>query len=932
MQVSDPRSIRSRRTRWPVVGLAVYALLGGVATLFGWWVPMPRLTDWVGSGISMFANTALAATCAATALLLGLSERPWSLTFSRLLGLFVATLGGATLFEHLSGIDLGIDTLLINTQLGNRAAVAPGRMGPPASTAFLLIGIALLLRPTRARRLVPIFAVIVSALATLSITGYLFGADPLFSISRYTGIALQTATMILALGLGIVASIPEQEPFRTLSKDTAAGLLARRGLPLVILLPIALGWLRVAGQQAGWFDTGLGTALLVLVLIAMLCALLWWSVSAVTKREEALHQLAAIVESSRDPIISKSVDGIVTSWNPAAEALFGYTAGEMLGQSIQRVVPPDCMTEEKEILGRIGAGLSVGPCETLRLTRSGQRVPVSLTISPIKSSTGEIVGASSIVHDITERKRTEEALRHRSEQFETLIDSAPLGVYLVDADFRLVQVNPVAQLVFGDVAGGVIGRDFEEIIHLLWDRAYAEEVVRLFRHTLQTGESYVASERAEYRIDRQRTEYYEWHLHRITLPDGRYGLVCYFRDISQQVEARKLIEESRNALRQSETRLAGMISSAMDAVVAVDHTQRIVLFNPAAERMFQCEASKALGSAIDQFIPRKFREAHRAHIEQFGRTGDTTRRMGALGALSGVRAGGEEFPIEASISQMEIGGGKLFTVILRDITERKKAEDTVRALHSELQQHAAALETTVAERTGKLREMVNELQQVSYAMAHDMRAPLRAMSAFAQLILEQSAPAASPEVTEYAERIVNAAVRLDKLIQDALSYSKSVLEEVALEPVDLSRLISGLISSYPNLHPDHATIRIDGTLPTVMGNESLLTQCFSNLLGNAAKFVKPGAKAEVRLWAEKIDGTARIWVEDKGIGIPKYAQQRLFGMFQKLDNQYEGTGIGLAIVRKVTQRMGGTVGVESEEGKGSKFWVELPVAPEAITL
>jgi signal transduction histidine kinase len=181
-----------------------------------------------------------------------------------------------------------------------------------------------------------------------------------------------------------------------------------------------------------------------------------------------------------------------------------------------------------------------------------------------------------------------------------------------------------------------------------------------------------------------------------------------------------------------------------------------------------------------------------------------------------------------------------------------------------------------------------------------------------------------------------------------------------MEPVDLGKLVRDLTETYPDLLPERAEITIEGELPVVLGNESLLTQCFSNLLGNAVKFVAPGTKPYVRIWAEpgRMEGVmdkwihesepsnrnapepsphlstnplihssnpkcVRIWVEDKGIGIPKEAQYRLFGMFQKLDGHYEGTGIGLAIVRKVVQRMGGGAGVESEEGRGSRFWVDL---------
>jgi PAS domain S-box-containing protein len=152
------------------------------------------------------------------------------------------------------------------------------------------------------------------------------------------------------------------------------------------------------------------------------------------------------------------------------------------------------------------------------------------------------------------RSEAQEGVRQRGEQFETLLNQAPLGVYLVDADFRILLVNPVALPVFGDLPGGIIGRDFGETIHMLWEKTYADEIVRIFRHTLETGEPYFMPERAEFRIDRQLVEYYEWRLNRITLPDGRHGLVCYFQDISAQVSARKTIEASREALRQADRR------------------------------------------------------------------------------------------------------------------------------------------------------------------------------------------------------------------------------------------------------------------------------------------------------------------------------------------------------------------------------------------
>ena len=245
------------------------------------------------------------------------------------------------------------------------------------------------------------------------------------------------------------------------------------------------------------------------------------------------------------------------------------------------------------------------------------------------------------------------------------------------------------------------------------------------------------------------------------------------------------------------------------------------------------------------------------------------------------------------------------------------------------------------DRTTKLREMIGELEHISYAIVHDMRAPLRAMHAFAELLDNDDPACSSEERRTYLQRIRTAALRLDRLTQDVLNYNRIVLQETVLKPVDLQPLVRGMLETYPTLHPDKADIRMEGVLPTVMGNEALLTQCFSNLLDNSVKFVPPATRPRIRIWAEPghqnpsasakgadSDGKkcVRISIEDNGIGIPPDAQQHIFRMFRRYTNDYPGTGLGLAIVKKVVERMHGQVGLNSEPGKGSTFWIELEVA------
>lgn len=249
-----------------------------------------------------------------------------------------------------------------------------------------------------------------------------------------------------------------------------------------------------------------------------------------------------------------------------------------------------------------------------------------------------------------------------------------------------------------------------------------------------------------------------------------------------------------------------------------------------------------------------------------------------------------------------------------------------RRLKQELKESNQRLEGLVKERTSELQELVNELEHFSYTITHDLRAPLRAMHGFAGLLSEECMDTLNEQCREYLRRITTAAGRMDRLIMDALSYSKVVRHEMPMEAVDISRLLEGMIESYPMFQPPKADVKIVGELPAVLGNEAGLTQCFSNLLGNAVKFMPPGRMPVVRVSSERHGARVRIWCEDNGIGIPPAMQARVFVMFQRLSKDYEGTGIGLALVKKVVERMGGAVGVESEPGKGSRFWIELLAA------
>jgi PAS domain S-box-containing protein len=367
----------------------------------------------------MFVNTAVCVILCGVSLLLVIRPSPsWRLAAARAVSVIVTLIGGLTLFEHLFQVNLGIDTFLLERSWGQRAAASPMRMGPPASMSFLVLGVALVLASldAKARRIASVVATLPVAIASLSITGFLYGADQLFGIARVTGIAWQTSTMLAALGVGTMAAIPEHGVVAALRGNDAGGALLRRMIVPVVVFTLVLGWLNIAGQRGLVYDAAFGTALRTLIEIILFFTLLWWASDSIRKLErsaaESHGRLAAIVESTDDAVVSKSLDGIIRSWNAGAERLFGYKAQEAIGKNILMIIPPDRVDEEATILARLRRGERIEHFETVRVRKDGTFVDVSLTVSPVRDSSGTVIGASKIARNITERRRADQALRH----------------------------------------------------------------------------------------------------------------------------------------------------------------------------------------------------------------------------------------------------------------------------------------------------------------------------------------------------------------------------------------------------------------------------------------------------------------------------------------------------------------------------------------
>jgi PAS domain S-box-containing protein len=351
----------------------------------------------------------------------------------------------------------------------------------------------------------------------------------------------------------------------------------------------------------------------------------------------------------------------------------------------------------------------------------------------------------------------------------------------------------------------------------------------------------------------------------------------------------------------------------------------ITSWNRGAEIIFGYSAREAIGQSTSFFIPQERaaeefkileRLRHAERIDHY----ETVRRQ----------KNGLNVDVSLTVSPIVDADGRAIGIskIARDITQQKRMEKELSIALEILEDRTRNLETTVTERTTRLQQTVGDLETFSYTISHDLRSPLRAMQGFAQALLAEYADKLDAEGQEYLRRISDSAIKMDKLILEVLTYSRIGRSDLRIQPVDLDKLIEEVIQTYPSIRESNAEIIIKHPLHPVLGSHASVAQVVSNLLTNAVKFVSAGAKAKVLIRTENSDSKVRCFFEDNGIGIPQDYLPKIFEPFQRahLQANYEGTGMGLAIVRKAVERMGGTVGVQSQEGRGSTFWIELPAA------
>ena len=371
--------------------------------------------------------------------------------------------------------------------------------------------------------------------------------------------------------------------------------------------------------------------------------------------------------------------------------------------------------------------------------------------------------------------------------------------------------------------------------------------------------------------------------------------------------------------RKADERFHAFLESAPDAIVVVDAEGRMVLVNRLTEAMFGFQRSELLGQPVEMLVPERFHQIHLRHREGYAQH-PKTRPMGTGQALFGRRKDGSEFPVEISLSPLETEQGTLVTSIIRDITDRKQAELAIQKLNLELSKRAAQLEAAN-----------QELEAFSYSVSHDLRAPLRAISGFVRILREDYAERLDAEGHRLIDVVSNEARRMGQLIDDLLAFSRLGRQPMQNTSVDLSALACAVFDSLKPGAPDSTPQFETKPLPLAWGDPAMLRQVFANLLGNAIKFTRHQPVPIIEVGGSIEDGKLLCYVKDNGVGFDEKFVHKLFVVFQRLhsEEEFEGTGVGLALVQRVILRHGGQVWAEGKPNQGATFYFTLPTKNES---
>ena len=637
------------------------------------------------------------------------------------------------------------------------------------------------------------------------------------------------------------------------------------------------------------------------ILIAAAAA--WRAVRDSTKRAAAEADLQRSEETYRmflDGVHDYAVfmldpRGRVLTWSASAENIKGYTAEEIIGQSFSCFfLPEDIKRGRPEEVLRLAATNGRHEEYGMRVRKDGSEFLADVTFIALRDPSGNLRGFSEISRDLSEHRESEAKYRG-------LLEAAPDGMVVVNQRGEIVLLNAKAEKQFEYNRDELLGQKVTNII----PEGFAE---RLIADGTRTAAEALAQEIGSgieiYGLRKDGSGFpIEIMLSPLESTEGIL-VTAAIRDITVRKQAEK-------NLAQMEARYRGLLEAAPDAMVVVNQRGEIVLLNVQAEKQFGYRRDELLGQRLTNIIPEGF--AERLVADALRTTAEAlAQQIGTGIELTGLRKDGSQFPIEIMLSPLESTEGVLVTAAIRDITARKAAE------------------ARLVQKVEELNRSNEELEQFAYIASHDLQEPLRMVASYTQLLSKRYKGKLDSDADQFIAFAVDGASRMQHLIQDLLAYSRVGKRGGELLDVSSEEALEQALINLRGAIEESGAVVTHDPLPRVMADADQLTQVLQNLVGNAIKYQRPGIPLIHLSVARDSEGMWLFSIRDNGLGIDSQFFEKIFGMFQRLHKREEfaGTGMGLAICKKIVERHGGKIWVESRPGAGSTFRFTLAASED----
>jgi PAS domain S-box-containing protein len=830
--------------------VSVVCIAVGSAALIGWWLSKPIFTSLLPSSATMKPNTGLcfllgglglAGLLAQSRASGGLLHR-LSLSGQPVAALLLLLIAGSTLLSYALNLPIGIDKLLVSDNVPNSLRIFPWRMSPISAISFSMLAIAMLPWPPQAPRLwraMELLVLLVSVSAFIMMLGHAYQASSLYSLPGFSVVALHTALGLLLLAQAVLTVHPRFVLVRQIMAPDRAGAEMRRLLPAAIFLPCIVGWLLTQGQRQGWYDAEIGLAMFTAANMLVFSSLVWWNSQAVRRAEQRRQdlegRLADVLNSATDAIVTIDEQLCILLFNPAAEAIFGRKAKEAIGQHFQLLLPERQRASHLQQIRQYSQTpveqRARGVLADLHGQRAnGEEFPIEASISQVESGGRTLM--TVILRDITERIRTENALRA-----------------------HLRRVEAVAEM----------------------DRA-----ILGMRSTREIAEKALN------------------HLQRM-VPCNCASVVVFDRNAGAQRLLAACAAGDRNSLPR-----AANVSAYEQLLRGAAGDGQSILFGDLRSTEAPAELFRQL------------------------------RQAGAV-SYAGLPLRGEQRLL--GILELSDPKPNCFTdeqiQAARSIADQLAIALQQALLKEDIDRHTASLEKRVQERTRELQAMNQELaaanrdlEDFTASAAHDLRAPLNAMSGHCGLLhglLEQHPDS---EVRHRMERIECSVRRMNDVIDGMLGLAQITKIELTRKRIDLSAIAAEVVQELQQQYPSHqVSFRIECN-ETICADPRLMRSLLINLLGNAWKYTTRTSRPAVELVRITDEGGPTYMIRDNGVGFDMNYAQHLFEPFRRMHTvaEFPGVGIGLATAARIVERYGGRIWAESTVGQGATFYFTLPQA------